>query len=56
MASFGKTYVWVGGRRVELPGYVAGRASGRGHQPRCGKTCPSCFLHVPVTGICDNCD
>lgn len=44
VASFGKTYVWVGGNRIDLPGYVAGRHAGRGDQPAYGETCPRCFL------------
>lgn len=56
VASFGKSYVEVGEGRVDLPGYVAGRASGRSHRPTYGGLCPNCFLLMPLTGICDDCD
>lgn len=56
VASFGKSYVEVGERRVDLPGYVAGRASGSSHQPTYGETCPRCFMQMPLTGTCDNCN
>ena len=56
VASFGKSYVEVGDHRVDLPGYVAGRAAGRSSQPTYGETCPTCFIAMPLTGICDNCN
>ena len=40
VASFGKTYVTVGDRRIDLPNYVAGRHDGRTAAPTYGDTCP----------------
>jgi hypothetical protein len=56
VAGFGKTYVWVGRTRIDLPGYAAGRHTGRSDQPSYGETCPRCFLQMPLTGVCDICD
>lgn len=56
VASFGKSYVKVAGRRVDLPGYAAGRHQGHTKQAAHGEICPTCFVTMPLTGICDNCN
>lgn len=55
VAGFGKTYYWVGGRRVNLPSYVASSRSGRAAAQTHGEICPSCNLTMPLTGVCDSC-
>lgn len=56
VAGFGKTYVWVGRTRVDLPGYAAGHHTRRTDQPAYGEICPRCFLQMPLTGTCHTCN
>jgi hypothetical protein len=57
IASFGKSYVWVGGRRIDLPGYVAASRSGHRSQPTHGEVCPGCYQERALNGACPNdCD
>lgn len=56
VAAFGKSYVWVGGSRVDLPGYVAGRHAGRSTQPSYGETCTRHHIAKSLSGVCDLCD
>ena len=57
VASFGKSYVWVGGRRIDLPGYVAASRSGHRSQPARGEVCPGCHQESALNGACPNdCD
>ena len=55
VAGFGKTYYWVGVRRVNLPGYV--ESSRSGHVPRValGDVCPVHFEVMSLTGECGGC-
>ncbi|MGQ0466154.1 MAG: hypothetical protein ACT4QG_12615 [Sporichthyaceae bacterium] len=55
VASFGKTYYWVGDRRVNLPDYV--EVSGTGHAARkeYGRICPVHFVATALNGVCDDC-
>jgi hypothetical protein len=57
-AWFRKTYVRPAGRdgqQVELPGYEGGGAAGESDVNRVGAMCPTCFIEMPVTGVCANC-
>ena len=56
VAAFGKTYLWVGGRRIELPTYVRNRHQGHRAQPGVGEPCPIHFIARSLTGVCDLCD
>lgn len=55
-ASFGKTYAWVDGRRVDLPGHVASGHQGHRATPPYGEACPITFEAHPLTGECDRCN
>ena len=55
MASFGKTYYWVGGRRVNLPSYVDSGRSGHTSPAAYGETCSVHNLSMSLSGICDDC-
>lgn len=55
VAGFGKTYYWVGERRINLPAYVDSSGAGR-HAPKAyGDICPIHFLATALNGICDDC-
>jgi hypothetical protein len=56
VAAFGKSYMWVGGRRIDLPGYVDTRHAGHRSQPSYGDTCQGCHIMLPLSGVCDDCD
>lgn len=55
VAGFGKTYYWVGDKRVNLPAYVdsarAGHTAARAH----GDLCPVHHLVTNLNGDCDFC-
>lgn len=55
VAGFGKTFYWVGDKRVDLPNYVATARAGHDVMGAYGYPCPSCFLALPLTGVCDDC-
>lgn len=55
VASFGKTFYWVGDRRVNLPSYVATARSGHTVAGRRGDVCPECFMEMNLLGECDCC-
>lgn len=55
VAGFGKTYYWVGGRRVNLPSYVDSARAGRTDAKSYGATCPVHFIATSLSGICDDC-
>ena len=55
VAGFGKTYYWVGGRRVNLPSYVDSGRSGHTRPKAYGKICPTCSLAMSLSGTCDDC-
>lgn len=55
VAGFGKTYYWVGERRVNLPMYVENGRSGRTAPKAYGETCPVHFLAMSLAGTCDDC-
>ena len=55
VASFGKTYYWVGGNRVNLPSYVAGSGTGHAAPKAYGEICPVHFVAMSLNGICDDC-
>ncbi|MET3962820.1 hypothetical protein ABIE44_002754 [Marmoricola sp. OAE513] len=54
VAAFGKSYVWVGGRKTELPNYSETSHAG-GKAVTYGETCPVHFIAMPKTGVCDGC-
>ena len=56
VASFGQTYVWVGGRRVDLPGYVAGQRSGHRSPSTYGDMCAKHHLARSLSGVCELCE
>lgn len=53
VAGFGKTYYWVGSRRVHLPSYVDSSRSGRMGERAHGTTCPNHFIERSLTGECE---
>jgi hypothetical protein len=55
VAGFGKTYYWVGGRRVNLPSYVDGGRSGHTAPKAYGEICPVHFVAMNLSGVCDDC-
>lgn len=55
VAGFGKTYYWVGDRRVNLPSYVESSRSGYHERGPYGEPCPVCHVTLPLTGVCDDC-
>lgn len=55
VAGFGKTYYWVGDRRVNLPAYVDSSRGGHAAPGAYGDICPVHFLATSLTGVCDYC-
>lgn len=55
VAGFGKSYYWVGGRRVNLPSYVDSGRSGNTKPKAYGEICPVHFLAMSLSGTCDAC-
>jgi hypothetical protein len=55
VAGFGKTYYWVGDRRVNLPTYVEGTRAGHTRDGAHGAVCPVHFVEMSLTGVCDDC-
>ena len=55
VAWIGKTYVETEGLFVELPDYRPGSGGGAARSVFPTPLCPTCFLELPVTGICDDC-
>jgi hypothetical protein len=55
VAGFGKTYYWVGDRRVNLPSYVAGGRAGHTAPGVLGEICPVHFVAMNLLGVCDGC-
>ena len=55
VAGFGKTYYWVGSKRFNLPSYVDSSRSGHTAPQAYGDVCPTCYLALPLTGVCDDC-
>lgn len=54
VAGFGKSYNWVGGRRVNLPSYVESGRSGHTAPRAYGETCPVHFVAMSLSGVCDD--
>ena len=55
VAGFGKTYYWVGDRRVNLPSYVDSARSGHTTAGAHGEICPVHFVAMNLLGVCDDC-
>lgn len=56
VAGFGKTYYWVGGRRVDLPTYAGTSRTSRGGRPAAyGDLCPDHHVQTSLSGECDLC-
>ena len=55
VAGFGKSYYWVGGRRVNLPAYVDSSRSGHTEAKNYGGICPVHNLATGLNGTCDFC-
>jgi hypothetical protein len=56
VAWFGKTYVVPAvGEFLALPDYHAGSGGGSRPEQLTGAPCPSCYLVLPLTGVCDDC-
>jgi hypothetical protein len=55
VAGFGKTYYWVGDRRVNLPAYVDSTRAGHTAPKAYGDLCPIHFLATNLNGVCDYC-
>lgn len=55
VAGFGKTYYWIGDRRVNLPSYVDNARSGHTGAKPFGSICPVHFLVMGLNGVCDDC-
>lgn len=55
VAGFGKTYYWVGDRRVNLPDYVDAGRSGHTGPKAYGDICPVHFVATALNGVCDDC-
>jgi hypothetical protein len=55
VAGFGKTYYWVGGRRVNLPSYVEASGGGQTDNRAYGDICPVHFVATNLLGVCDDC-
>lgn len=55
VAGFGKSFYWVGDRRVNLPSYVDSSRSGHTTAGRIGDPCPRCGVVMNLLGECDDC-
>lgn len=57
VAWVGKTCVeFFGGRLEALPGYSPGGARRWPDEKRYGRSCPTCWQSLPLTGVCDGCE
>ena len=47
-----------GYERHPMPTYAGGGRADAGHRPgeREASTCPSCFMELPMNGVCDSCE
>lgn len=55
VAGFGKTYYWMGERRVNLPAYVESSRAGHTGPKVYGTVCPVHFIETNLNGACDDC-
>jgi hypothetical protein len=55
VAGFGKTYYWVGARRVNLPAYVESARAGRTGAIAYGELCLAHHVLKGLNGACDYC-
>lgn len=55
VAGFGKTYYWVGDRRINLPAYVDSARAGHNAAKAYGDICPIHFIATAINGVCDDC-
>lgn len=55
VAGCGKTYYWVGDKRVDLPSYLESARAGHTAARPYGDLCPVHHLETNLNGVCDFC-
>ena len=51
-----RTVMQLDGRTIELPDYSPRSRTSSGDADSRGQVCTRCFIEMPLSGVCDNCD